>query len=101
MTKDRRNLRSRKAESLPLLDSQLGKESDGKLAARYNLGVSAVRARRVALGIPSFSRAGRPSANRVRVVAYVLDATYDRIDACTAEQGCTPGEALDMLLAQH
>lgn len=43
-------------------------------------------------------KAGRPSAGRVRVVAYVLPATADAIDAIELEQGCKPGVALDILL---
>ena len=42
--------------------------------------------------------AGRKSAGRVRIVAYVLPATADAIDAVELEQGVRPGPALDILL---
>ena len=43
--------------------------------------------------------AGRKKSGTIRVVAYVQPATYDWIDAVQIEQGCTTGQALDLLRA--
>lgn len=43
--------------------------------------------------------AGRKPSGTIRVVAYVQPATYDKIDAMQLEQGCTMGQALDILRA--
>ena len=43
--------------------------------------------------------AGRKPSGTIRVVAYVKTETYDWIDAVQIEQGCTMGQALDILRA--
>ena len=43
--------------------------------------------------------AGRKPSGTIRVVAYVKPDTYDWIDAVQIEQGCTIGQALDILRA--
>lgn len=42
--------------------------------------------------------AGRPSEDRIRVVAYVKPATYHAIKVIQDIYGCKPGHALDRLL---
>ena len=44
------------------------------------------------------ARACKPS-HTVRIVAYVTQASANKIDAVQVEQGCTAGQALDILLA--
>ena len=43
--------------------------------------------------------AGRKPSGTIRIVAYVQPTTYDWIDAVQIEQGCTVGQALDILRA--
>ena len=43
--------------------------------------------------------AGRKPSGTIRVVAYVQPETYDWIDAVQIEQGCTMGQAIDILRA--
>lgn len=43
--------------------------------------------------------AGRKPSHTVRIVAYVTQASANKIDAVQVEQGCTAGQALDILLA--
>ena len=58
-TADLRNIRNRKIGRLADLDSNLGKLPDDQIAARYNVGITAVAQRRMELGIPPFRRSRR------------------------------------------
>ena len=58
---------------------------------------------------PALTKAGEPASGlpaqavkpsgTIRVVAYVKPETYDWIDAVQIEQGCTMGQALDIIRA--
>lgn len=50
---------------------------------------------------PAKGQGGRPKGeDRRKITAHVKEATWEAIDAVMMEQGCSTGQAIDILLAE-
>lgn len=91
-------------ERLPKLNGQLGKVPDLHLSRQYNLSLSAVRARRVALGIEPVSR-GRPTGQaKVKVSLMLCEVTahwLERKHPAAKSLAAAAGKALDELAGER